>query len=113
MMISEEGTAYYKMGNINNGKRYITALNVAGIPTEDVILPEDTNGDWLENYIPITEQYKITDVRGFLGLTMKQFTTVLIFGIIGLAFVVFVTILVINFVAKKKVLNEAIEKTEQ
>lgn len=105
VQISGDGVAYYKMANINKGKRYIIALNVATVLPQDVIKP-DEDIDWLENYVPITEQYKITDVRGFMGLTMKQFTNILIFGVIGLAFVVFIVMLTLNFMAKKKALEQ-------
>lgn len=112
VMVAEDGFAYYKMGNINKGKRYIAALNVANISAESIVRPENSadEGDWLENYVPVTEQYKITDVRGFMGLTMKEFTKALIFGIIGIAFVVFVVVLAINFMAKKKALNQVSKK---
>ncbi len=112
VMVSEEGIAYYKMGNINKGKRYLIALNVNGIISENVILPDNSTeeNDWLENYVPVTEQYKITDVRGFMGLTMKEFTRILIFGVIGIAFIVFVIILSVNFMAKKKALDKLNKK---
>ena len=112
VMVSEEGIAYYKMGNINKGKRYLIALNVNGIDVQDVILPDNSaeENDWLENYVPVTEQYEITEVRGFMGLTMKEFTRLLIFGAIGIAFVVFVIILSINFMSKKKALDKLNKK---
>lgn len=112
VIIKEDGIAYYKMGNINKGKRYLTALNVAGVTVENAIISENPSekDEWLENYVPVTEQYKITDVRGFMGLTMKEFTRIIIFGVIGVAFIVFVIILGVNFMAKKKALDKINKK---
>ncbi len=105
VMVDADGTACFKMGNINKGKRYVTALNVSGVTADEVILPQTQFGgeDWLDDYVPVTEQYTITEVRGFMGMTMKQFTTVLLCSLVGLAFVVFVVILIINLLGKKRI----------
>ncbi len=111
VQVGQDGVAPYTMGNINKGKRYVVALNVAGITADKVRLPQtDQTEDWLENYIPVTEQYVITDVRGFLGMTMKQFTTAVLCAVGGLAFVVFVIVLVINLLSKQKALKQLQKK---
>ncbi len=107
VMIGSDGVSRFYMGNVNKGKNYVIALNVSGISAETVIRPENTpDADWLENYVPVTEQYVITDVRGFMGLTMKQFTGILIGVGVGLGFVVFVIILVVSLMGKRKAMRQ-------
>lgn len=106
--VGEDGVAPFRMGNVNKGDRYVVALNVSGVTPENVVMtPTPAEGeDWLENYVPVTEQYIVTDVRGFMGMTMKQFTTVVICAVAGLALVVFVVALVVNMMGKKKALKD-------
>ena len=106
--VGTDGVAPYRMANINSGRRYIVALNVSGISSDEVIIYNQTpnEDDWLENYVPITEQYKITEVRGFLGMTMKQFTWAVVGGIAVLAFIIFIIALIVNMQGKKKALME-------
>ncbi len=111
VQVGQDGVAPYAMGNVNKGKRYVVALNVAGISAEQVRLPQnDETEDWLENYVPVTQQYTITAVRGFGGMTVKQFTTVVLCVVGGLAFVVFVAVLVINLLSKQKALKQMRQK---
>ncbi|MBQ7034814.1 MAG: leucine-rich repeat domain-containing protein, partial [Clostridia bacterium] len=106
--VGQDGVAPYRMANVNKGKRYVVALNVSGVSADDVILSDQSvmDSDWLENYVPVTEQYTITDVRGFMGMTMKQFTITLVCVLAGLAFIIFILALVINMMGKKKALEE-------
>jgi len=107
VMIGSDGVSRFYMGNVNKGKNYVIALNVSGISAETVIRPENTpDADWLENYVPVTEQYVITDVRGFMGLTMKQFTGILIGVGVGLGFLVFIIILVVSLMGKRKAMRQ-------
>ncbi len=101
------GVIAYPMANVNKGEQYLLAFNVGTVIPEDVIHTdkESTDGDWLENYVPITDQYIITDVKGFLGLTMKQFTWIVVGAVGGLALVVFVIALLVNMLGKKKALD--------
>ena len=112
--VGTDGMAAYRLTSVNRGKQYLIALNVGNVPQSDVIASDQviTEGDWLENYVPITEQYIITDVKGFLGLTMKQFTGIVIGAVIGLAFVVLVIALLVNMLGKKKAM-EAYRKRQQ
>lgn len=106
--VGQDGVAPYRMANINSGRRYIVALNVSGISSDEVIIYNQTpnEDDWLENYVPITEQYKITEVRGFLGMTMKQFTWAVVGGIAVLALIIFIIALIVNMQGKRKALME-------
>lgn len=107
VMIGSDGVSRFYMGNVNAGKNYVIGLNVSGISAESIIRPENTPGaDWLENYVPVTEQYVITDVRGFMGLTMKQFTGILVGAGAGLGFVVFIIILVVSLMGKRKAMKQ-------
>lgn len=113
--VGDDGVAPYCIGNVNKGARYVVALNVSGITTEDVILSPQTPADeeWLENYVPVTDQYIITDVRGFMGMTMKQFTITVVCVVCALALVVFIVALVINMMGKKKAMEEYRNSDEQ
>lgn len=106
--VGTDGVAPYRMANINSGRRYIVALNVSGISSDEVIIYNQTpnEDDWLENYVPVTEQYKITEVRGFLGMTMKQFTWAVVGGIAVLALIIFIIALIVNMQGKRKALME-------
>jgi len=99
-----DGTAEYKMANVNKGERYIVGVNVLTVKPEQVYRPDSDAPD-LENYVPVTQQYEITEVRGFMGMTMKQFTIALVSVLAVLAFVVFVVILAVNLAAKKKAID--------
>ena len=105
--VGADGVIAYPMANVNKGEQYLLAFNVGTVSPDQVIHTdkETTDGDWLENYVPITDQYIITDVKGFLGLTMKQFTWIVVGAVGGLAFVVFVIALLINMLGKKKALD--------
>ena len=104
VMVDESGTAFYRMANINKGKRYVVALNVSGITADEATIPDDFADEYggLENYVPVTEQYVITDVRGFLGLTMKEFTSILLWGFGGLIVLVIVVGIILSSASKKK-----------
>ena len=102
--VSESGIASFRMANINEGTQYIVALNVVGIAPDEVLLPDDIAPEYAqpEEYVPITDQYIITDVRGFLGLTMGQFTTIVLWVVGGFVFVVVAIGAVVWFAGKKK-----------
>ena len=103
----EDGVIAYPMANVNKGEQYVMAFNVGTVTPNDVIHTdkESADSDWLENYVPVTDQYIITDVRGFLGLTMKQFTWIVVGCVGGLALVVFIIALVVNMLGKKKAME--------
>lgn len=105
--VGTDGVASYPMANVNKGQGYLVALNVGNVFADNVILNDLPSADeeWLENYVPVTEQYVITDVRGFMGLTMKQFTWIVVGCVGGLALVVFVIALVVNMLGKKKAME--------
>lgn len=112
VLVGEDGVASYRMANVNKGKRYAVALNVSGVSVSEAIIPDDLMSEYgnLENYVPVTEQYVITDVRGFMGMTMKDFTVVLACGVGGLALIIGVVMLVLALVSKKRALEEALAK---
>lgn len=95
----KDGFCEYKLANVNKGERYVVAINTQSATPDRIEYPD------LENYVPVTEQYEITEVRGFMGMTMKQFTMTLGIGLAVLAFVVFIIILILNLTAKKKALD--------
>lgn len=113
VVVGQDGTAAFRMGNVNKGKRYVLALNVNGVTPDQVLLPDDLAGDYggqEDEFIPITQQYIITDVRGFLGMTMKEFTIVLCCGIGGLVLVIAVVALALSIISKRRALRDAQQK---
>ena len=108
--VDQTGIAAFRMANVNKGKHYVVGLNVSGIVAEEVIVPDDIAPEYgeLDEYVPITEQYIITDVRGFMGLTMKQFTTIVLWVVGGFVFVVIAIAAVVWFAGKKKGMDIAL-----
>ncbi len=108
-----DGIAAFRVSNINKGQRYVIGVNVVGVSPDQIEQRPVTDDNRFENYVPVTEQYEITEVRGFMGMTMKQFTTVVIIAIVSVAFVVFVIMLVLNMMAKKKAMDNIRNKNAE
>lgn len=115
VLIGQDGTAAFRMGNVNKGKRYVVALNVSGVTAENAVIPDNLAGEYgeLDTYVPITDQYIITDVRGFLGMTMKEFTIVLACAVGGLAVVIAVVILVLSIISKRRTLRDVLSESQK
>lgn len=101
-MINQEGYVSFHLGNINSTTRYLLALNVSGTSAEEVVVPDSVlnNPDDLVDLVPLDERYTITDVRGFLGLTMGEFTQLVL--TVGGAFLGVVLLLVLFFTIYSK-----------
>ena len=75
-------------------------MNVAGTSTGEVLAPGDQEG--VEEFLPLSERYTITDVRGWRGLTMKEFTNRLLIAVGVLVAVVAVLVVVFVIISKRK-----------
>lgn len=102
VMVDYEGYVSFTLGNINTAVRYLVALNVAGTSANDVIVPGSMmdNPDDLIDLVPLDERYTLTEPRGLLGMTMKEFTR-LTLTVVGI-FLGVVGILVLFFIINGK-----------
>ena len=73
-------------------------MNVAGTSKGEVLIPNDQDG--VEEFLPLSERYTISDARGWFGLTMKEFTRLMLIG--GGIFLGVVLLLVLFFVIRSK-----------
>lgn len=96
--INSRGYAAFRMAVINTTTRYLLALNAFHIPPDEVLAPDDT--DDLAEFLPLDERYSISEPRGFMGMTMKEFTG-LVLKVVG-AFVAVVLVCVLFFVIRGK-----------
>lgn len=98
-MLDSRGYAAFRMAVVNQTTRYLLALNVAGTPNHEVVRPE---GEDVIDFAPLDDRYSFSEVRGFLGLTMGEFTNVML--IAGGAFlaVVLLVVAVIVILGKRK-----------
>lgn len=96
--IDQNGYVAFRLAVINKTTRYLLAMNVAGTPMGEVLAPD--NQDDLEEFLPLSERYTITEARGLFGLTMKEFTRLVLIG--GAVFVGLVMLLVLFFVIRSK-----------
>ena len=76
--IDQKGYVAFRLATINKTTRYLLAMNVPDTATGEVMAPNDR--DNVEEFLPLSEQYTITDVRGWFGLTMKEFTRFVLIG---------------------------------
>lgn len=101
-MIDEEGFVGFPVAVINKTTRYLLAMNSPTVHRDEVWVPdsmvEDANG--LQDVVPLSERYAITEPRGFMGMTMKEFTLFIIK--IAAAFLGVVLALVLFFVIRSK-----------
>ena len=98
--LSSAGYAAFRLAVINKTTRYLLAMNVAGTSTGEVLAPGDQEG--VEEFLPLSERYTITDVRGWRGLTMKEFTNRLLIAVGVLVAVVAVLVVVFVIISKRK-----------
>ena len=98
VMIDTDGFAFFTLGNVNSTIRYMLALNVSGTSSNDVLVPDSMmeNPDDLKDLVPLDERYTLTEPRGLLGMTMSEFTT-LVLTVVGVfvAIVLLVTLTII------------------
>lgn len=100
VMLDTRGYVSFRLAVINTTTRYLLAMNVADVVNSEVVQPSDK--DNVEEFAPISDRYTITDVRGFLGLTMAEFTT-LVLTVVGIFVgVVLLAVLIIVIRSKRK-----------
>lgn len=101
-MIDEKGFVGFPVAVINQTTRYLLAMNVATVHRDEVLVPdtmvEDANG--LQDVVPLSERYAISEPRGFMGMTMKEFTLFIVK--IVAVFVGVVLVLVLFFIIRSK-----------
>ena len=96
--IDQDGYVAFRLATINKTTRYLLAMNVAGTSKGEVLIPNDQDG--VEEFLPLSERYTISDARGWFGLTMKEFTRLMLIG--GGIFLGVVILLVLFFVIRSK-----------
>lgn len=96
--LSGAGYASFRLAVINTTTRYLLAMNVASTSTDEVLVPGDRED--VEEFLPLSERYTITDIRGWRGLTMKEFTNRML--IIGGVVVALIAVLVVAFILISK-----------
>ena len=106
-MIDYEGYVSFTLGNINTAVRYLLAMNVSGTSAEEVVILDSMMGnrDDLIDLVPLDERYTLTEPRGLLGMTMKEFTrlTLTVVGIFACVVGALVLFFVINGKRKAKI----------
>lgn len=95
--IDDGGCVSFPLSVINTTTRYLVSMNIAGISYNDVMVP---GGDDVVDFRPLDEQYEFSEPRGFMGMTMKEFTRFLL--TIAGVFVGVVAVLVLFFVIRSK-----------
>lgn len=101
-MIDRGGYVSFRLAVINTATRYLVAMNVSGTNSGDVIVPDSMfdNPDDLEEFLPLDERYSISEPRGFMGMTMKEFTA-LVLKVAG-AFAAVLVVCALFFVIRGK-----------
>ncbi|MBR3778440.1 MAG: leucine-rich repeat domain-containing protein [Clostridia bacterium] len=106
-MIDYEGYVSFTLGNINTAVRYLLAMNVSGTSAEEVVIPDSMMGnpDDLIDLVPLDERYTLTEPRGLLGMTMKEFTrlTLTVVGVFAAIVGILVLFFIINGKRKAKI----------
>ena len=98
-MVDRYGYAAFRLGVVNKTTRYLLAMNVADTPTGEVVRPDEED---VVDFAPLEDRYSFPEVRGFLGMTMSEFTNLML--TIGGAFVgvVLIAVAVIIILGKRK-----------
>lgn len=94
--IDGDGLASFRLAVINATTRYLVSMNIAGTSYNDVMVSDDDVVD----FRPLEEQYEFSEPRGFMGMTMQEFTHFLL--TIGAVFAVVVVALILFFVIRGK-----------
>ena len=98
VMLDKRGYVSFRLAVINATTKYLLAMNVPDVPTHEVVVPEDK--DDVVDFAPVSDRYTITAVRGFLGMTMQEFTNVVL--IVGGSFVGVVLLVVLFIIIRSK-----------
>lgn len=96
--VDEDGYVAFHLAVINTTTRYLLAVNVADIVHSEILVPDDTEG--VEDFVSVLDKYATTDVRGWLGMTMQEFTRLVLIAV-G-AFVGVILLLVLFFIIRSK-----------
>lgn len=96
--VDDEGFVAFRLAVINTTTRYLLAVNVADTPQNEVLLPDYADG--VEDFVSVLDKYATTDIRGWKGMTMQDFTRMML--IIGGSFVGVILLLTLFFVIRSK-----------
>ncbi len=101
-MIDREGYVGFPMAVINVSTRYLLAMNVSTVHRDEVQVPDSMveDGNTVEAVVPLNDQYAFSEPRGFGGMTMKEFTGMIV-KIVGV-FLGVVLVCVLFFVIRSK-----------
>jgi hypothetical protein len=101
--VDESGYVSFRLRNINTSTRYLLAVNVAGTPPHEILVPDQVPG--VEDFVPLDEKYAFSEPRGFFGMTMGEFTR-LVLTVVGVfvgVVLVLALFLIINSKRKAKI----------
>lgn len=96
--VDDAGYVAFRLAVINTTTRYLLAVNVPDTPQNEVLLPDDTEG--VEDFVSVLDKYATTDIRGWMGMTMQEFTRMMLI-IVGV-FAGVILLLVLFFVIRSK-----------
>lgn len=96
--VDAAGYVAFRLAVINATTRYLLAVNVADTPQNEVLIP-DSHPE-VEDFVSVLDQYATTDIRGWKGMTMKEFTRLMLI-VVG-SFVGVVLLLTLFFVIRSK-----------
>ena len=100
-MIDREGYVGFPVQVINKSTRYLLAMNVATVHRDEVWVPDSMVGEDnpVKDVVPLSERYAMSEPRGLMGMTMKEFTNMIItiVGVfLGVVLVIVLTLIIIG-----------------
>ena len=103
-MIDEEGFVGFPVAVINKATRYLLAMNVATVHREEVIVPDSmvNVNNPLKDVVPLSERYAMSEPRGFMGMTMQEFTSMIITIVSVFVGVILVVVLALIIIGKRR-----------
>ena len=113
VMVDEEGVASFYLTNVNKGERYIVALNVGDSSYDNPPIPEsmkDAYGGDVGEFVPFSDRYIVSEVRGFLGMTMKDFTVVVAIVAAALILLIVIGVVIITLINRQRAFNRALRE---
>lgn len=103
VVVDKDGYATYYLQSTKSSTQYVIALNVSTVKSADAIIPEEMVADYGDVVQYDQIQYISTGVRMFMGLSLFQFT----FVILGVTAFLFIAVgIVMGVLYRKKKLEQ-------
>ncbi len=101
VIVDNSGVATFFLASVKKGTEYLIAIDVAG-EAESAIIPDSMASEFGGNIKPYEQiEYEITGLNTFMGLSIGQFTWIVV-GVLVLIVAVVGVIMFMFFKAKKK-----------